>query len=774
MNFKGVNYWTPSREGTDFELSPILSPLAAFRNQMLVVSGLNHRQADVLDDGANGDHTRGTSTWLTGVHPKHTEGADVENGPSADQIAAAVLGKDTPLPSLELGLDLNYLAGNCENGYSCVYMNTLSWSSPTTPLPTENNPRVVFERLFGDGGTSAQRSAQARENLQHPRFGHRGSPSPAQDARPGRSRSPWTATSSRCAKSSAVFKRAEKTGAASVLPTLDRPMGIPERFDEHVNLMYDLQWLAFRADITRVTTFMLGRELNFRTYPEIGITEGHHGLSHHGDRAEQLAKYARLNTYQAQLFAGFLEKLRATPDGDGTLLDHSMFLYGAGLSNPNLHAHTNLPLAVFGGGVKGGRHMVCPREHAGHQPALEHARQVGHPGGHPRRQQREAACSNRSPACRDRDAPARTPLDGSRIPLLAIGRRRRRRPRGDHSRRRPRRQHRGRPAAVRRTAPPSTHRNPTAPRALHWAVQRNNLEIADLLIRAGAGASATNRYGVSPLYLACVNGNAAMIERLVAAGADVNKALPQGETPLMTAARTGNVQALRVLLAHGAVVNAREQWKGQTALMWAASENNAPAARALIEAGADLYAHSKGGDFTAYLFAVRGGHLATTRVLLDAGADVNETLRDGTSALVLSVMNGHYELAGLLLDYGADATADRQGWSALHQVAWTRRPNSGSNLPGAVPTGTLDSLDLVRKLLRYGADVNARQTKEPKDGFRNKLRRIGATPFLLAAKADDLPLMRLLLASRRRSEAQYRGRHDAADGGRRRGHLGSW
>jgi ankyrin repeat protein len=181
--------------------------------------------------------------------------------------------------------------------------------------------------------------------------------------------------------------------------------------------------------------------------------------------------------------------------------------------------------------------------------------------------------------------------------------------------------------------------------------------------------------------------------------------------------------------------------------MWAASENNAPAARALIDAGADPFVHSRSGDFTAYLFAARGGHIDTAKVLLDAGADVNDTLRDGTSALVLAVMNGHYELAAFLLDYGADANASAQGWSALHQVVWTRRPNNGSNLPGAVPTGKLDSLDLVKKLVRYGADVNAREKKEPKDGFRNTLRRIGATPFLLAAKSDDLPLMRLLLAS---------------------------
>jgi uncharacterized protein DUF1552 len=164
MNFKGVNYWRPSGEGSRFEFSQILKPLESFRDQMVIVSGLTHHQADVLDDGANGDHTRGTSTWLTGVHPKHTEGADVRNGISADQIAAQRLGAETPLPSLELALDVTYLAGNCENGYSCAYMNTLSWSSDTTPLPTEGNPRVVFERLFGDGGTSSARLAKAREN----------------------------------------------------------------------------------------------------------------------------------------------------------------------------------------------------------------------------------------------------------------------------------------------------------------------------------------------------------------------------------------------------------------------------------------------------------------------------------------------------------------------------------------------------------------------------------------------------------------------------------
>jgi hypothetical protein len=359
MNFTGVNYWKPTGQGTNFELSPILEPLRAFKDQMVVFSGLTHRSADASEDGANGDHARGTSTWLTGVHPKHTEGADVHNGISADQIAAPVLGRDTPLPSLELSLDLNYLVGNCGNGYSCVYMNTLAWRSPTTALPTENNPRAVFERLFGDGGSPSQRLAQARENRS------------ILDS--------VTAEVARLQRRVGAADRVKVNGYLesvreierriqgiekrdqTELPTLDRPTGIPDRFDLHVGLMYELQRLAFQADITRVVTFMLGRELNFRSYPEIGITEGHHGLSHHSDNPVQMARYSKVNVYQTQLFASFLEKLRATPDGDGTLLDHSLLLYGAGLSNSNLHTHYDLPLLVAGG-VKGGRHVVAPTE----------------------------------------------------------------------------------------------------------------------------------------------------------------------------------------------------------------------------------------------------------------------------------------------------------------------------------------------------------------------------------------------------------------------------
>ena len=362
-NFKGINYWTPKGEGTAFELSPILTPLAPYRDRMLVVSGLAQHQADAFGDGANGDHTRGTSSWLTGVHPRRTEGADVRNGISADQIAAAQLGRVTALPSLELAIDLNFLGGQCENSYACVYMNTLAWRSATTPLPTENNPRIVFERLFGDGGTSADRLGQARadrtildsvmEDLQRLR----------QTLGPA-DRSAVEDYAEAVQEVERRIRKAETGAGQSDLPALERPSGIPDRFDEHVKLMYELQWLAFRADITRVVTFMLGRELNFRTYPEIGITEGHHGLSHHGDNPGQIEKLARLNTYQATLFAGFLEKLRDTREAGGTLLDHSTFLYGAGLSNPNLHAHYDLPLAVVGGPARhdGGRHLVFREE----------------------------------------------------------------------------------------------------------------------------------------------------------------------------------------------------------------------------------------------------------------------------------------------------------------------------------------------------------------------------------------------------------------------------
>jgi hypothetical protein len=361
--FTGIDYWTPKGTGSAFEVSPILRPLAPYRDRLTVVSGLVAKHAEAnAEDGATGDHTKACAGWLTGTRCKRTEGSDIENGVSADQIAAAALGKDTVLPSLELAIDLTMLAGMCDSAYSCVYLNTLSWSTPTTPLPTENNPRVVFERLFGSGGTNAQRAALARQNRSildyvNADFGRlSGSLAPADRVHVDEYLEAVREVERR-------IQKLENVGDDADLPTLERPLGIPDVFGEHVKLMYDLQSLAFQADLTRVVTFMLGRELNFRTYPEIGINQGHHGLSHHQEKPENVERYARLNTYQTDLFAAFLNKLASTPEGNGTLLDQSLFLYGASLSNPNLHAHMDLPLALIGGpSGSGGVHSVHPSD----------------------------------------------------------------------------------------------------------------------------------------------------------------------------------------------------------------------------------------------------------------------------------------------------------------------------------------------------------------------------------------------------------------------------
>lgn len=309
--------------------------------------------------------------------------------------------------------------------------------------------------------------------------------------------------------------------------------------------------------------------------------------------------------------------------------------------------------------------------------------------------------------------------------------------------------------------------------ALHWAAERDNIAVAQLLIRAGANVKAANRYGVTPLTAACINGNAAMIEAFLNAGADPNATLPEGETALMTAARTGKADALKVLLAHGANVHAKEGWKAQTALMWAAAENHAEAVKMLTEVGADINARANGG-FTPLLFAVRAGASDAVRVLLAAGANVNDTVlvpqaapmtagrvvpqvagnparnsgpSGGPSALHLAVLNAHWQLGVDLLNHGADPNDDGQGWTALHQVAFTRTFPIRKGLPPPVPTGKLDSLGFVKALLAHGGNPNARLKREPKDGVRNTLNRIGATPYLLAGKVADVEMMRFLAAN---------------------------
>jgi hypothetical protein len=354
--------WWPKSSGPKLELSPTLSALEPFRDQVTVLRGLAHHQAEGLGDG-DAEHTRAGSVWLNGVHPKLTEGADVRAGTTADQIAAEQISKDTQLTSLELALEPNYMVGNCNDGYSCVYMNTFVWKTPTMPLPMENNPRVVFERLFGLGGSTAERLAEIRKN--------RSILDSVSEEMAGLQRSLGAGDRGIVTEyldsvremEERIRKSAARADSGALPSTLERPAGIPESFDDHAKLMFDLQWLAFRADITRVITFQLAREFSNRSYPNIGVTDGHHSVSHHENTAAKQEKYAKINKYHVELFAYFLAKMQATPDGDGSLLDHSMFLYGGGISDGNKHDHCNLPLVLVGGGagsLKGGRYLEFP------------------------------------------------------------------------------------------------------------------------------------------------------------------------------------------------------------------------------------------------------------------------------------------------------------------------------------------------------------------------------------------------------------------------------
>ena len=353
-----ANTWTPPGEAA-LELSPILQRLAPVKDQTLVLTNMEHRNAQGNGTDGNAEHTRSNASWLSAARPKMTEGADVRLATTVDQIAAEKLCRDTRLPSLELTLENSFLVGNCDNGYNCVYVNTLSWSSPTTPLPMENNPRAVFERLFGDGGTVDERRAEMRRDQSI-------LDSVTDDmARLVRS----LGASDRARVDQYVdavreverrIQRAEAQAGESTFTLPDRPVGIPEAYDDHARLLFDLLLLTYQADITRVFSLQLGREQSARTFPWIGVNEGHHAVSHHQDDPEKMASIATINTYHIELLAYFVDKLAATPDGDGSLLDHSMVLHGSGMSNGNLHNHKNLPLVLVGGGagqLKGGRHI---------------------------------------------------------------------------------------------------------------------------------------------------------------------------------------------------------------------------------------------------------------------------------------------------------------------------------------------------------------------------------------------------------------------------------
>ena len=348
-----ITRWTPPGGEKLGKLSPILSSLEPVKQDVTIVSNLE------LANAYPGSHATSNSAFLSAAKAKVTESTDYYLGTTADQIAARHIGQSTQLPSLEMAMDLLKLVGQCDNGYACVYQNNLSWSSPTTPLPAEAHPRIVFESLFGEGGTAKERRDALRERaslldsvseeitrLQR-ELGHA-----------DRAKLEEYLTAVR--EVERRIQTAESDAARNQLPDLDRPLGVPASYADHARLMFDLQVLALQGDVTRVTTFQLARETSNRTYPEIGVPDPHHPLSHHGNNPEKVALMAKINSFHVSLFAEFVLKLKKTTDGNGSLLDHSLYLYGSGMGNPNVHDHTNLPTIVAGGAagkMRGGRHI---------------------------------------------------------------------------------------------------------------------------------------------------------------------------------------------------------------------------------------------------------------------------------------------------------------------------------------------------------------------------------------------------------------------------------
>ena len=359
-----MDKWTPAKEGADFALTPVLEPLASFKDRMLVLSGLDQNEAKALATDVGGDHPRACTAWLTSSHARMTSGADLRAGISVDQIAAREFGKYTQVASLEMGLESAEVVGACESAYSCAYYNTISWRNETTQLRMEHRPRTIFERLFGEGGTTdaKARLASRQENRSI-------LDAVADDVRRVRGR---LAPSDRGKIDQYLdsvrdierrIQLAEAQGNQD-LPKVAGPVGIPQNFSEYYRLMADLQVLAWQTDMTRVCTFQIGHEMSGRAYPEVGFGDAHHSVTHHQGDPEKIAKVIQINIFHTKMLAYYLEKLRSTPDGDGSLLDHALVLYGGALSDGNLHLYTNLPLLLVAGGVrgiKGGRHVRYPR-----------------------------------------------------------------------------------------------------------------------------------------------------------------------------------------------------------------------------------------------------------------------------------------------------------------------------------------------------------------------------------------------------------------------------
>lgn len=355
------NFHPAGAGGTSFEFTPILKPLEPFREHLTVVSGLSNLGVVSSNEGG-GVHTRAHGGWLNGVLPKRTEGSDITAGKTIDQYAADKLGVDTPLRSLELTTESNFQVGNCENGYSCAYLNSTSWLTPNKPMPHERDPRVVFERLFGDGGSVSARLSQMKKDRSIldsvTESMHR------LEKRLGLSdRRSLDEYLTVVRDVELRIQKAEQKNATTPLPSLESPAGVPDEYDDHAKLLTDMLVLAYQADATRVSCMQIARESSGRTYTQAGVPEGHHTVSHHQNDPHNVQQNTRINAYHMSLFARFVEKLKATPDGDGSLLDHSILLYGAGMGDGDQHTPVDLPIALVGGGcgqLKGGRHVKYP------------------------------------------------------------------------------------------------------------------------------------------------------------------------------------------------------------------------------------------------------------------------------------------------------------------------------------------------------------------------------------------------------------------------------
>lgn len=351
--------WLPAADGANFEFMATMKSLEPYRDKLLVLSNLAQINGRALGDGA-GDHARAGATWLTGVHPKKTE-TDIRAGISADQIAAKELSKVTQFGSLEIGLEEPYLAGGCDSGYSCAYTNTISWRGPVSPNPVEISPRAIFERLFGDGESTdpVARLKMMKQDTSILDY-VRGDVARLEPGLGSRDKTKLDEYLEAIRDIERRIQKAEEQSATMKIPVMERPVGIPDTFEEHAKLMADLMVIAWQTDMTRVITFMMAREGSNRSYREIGVPDGHHSVTHHQNDPVKIAKTQKIDEHHVKSFAYLVKRMNETPDGDGTLLDHTMLLYGSSIRDGNVHDHHDLPLVLVGGksvDIKGGRHL---------------------------------------------------------------------------------------------------------------------------------------------------------------------------------------------------------------------------------------------------------------------------------------------------------------------------------------------------------------------------------------------------------------------------------